>query len=120
MLKDVVKEAGLTYKQLANYLETSESNVKNWFRDGFSAPDTVEKLVAPVVEQEFIKYAIFKFDEDFNGKRGISFTLPIRKDEGIYVPEMQWFKELTVRNIRDVFQIMEKYQNDGYKIVILT
>lgn len=117
-LMETVREAGLSNQEFAEYLGVQPHVINRWSSVG-KAPDTLETVLPDIVRREFTYRAIFKFEEDCHGKRGISFTKTVKKEEGIFVPEKQWFKELTVKNVRFVFEEMEKYQNLGYKIVIL-
>ena len=117
-LIDTAREAGLSNKELAEYLGVEQALVNRWASIG-KAPDTIEKVMPDIIRKEFTYRAIFKFEEDIDGKKGISFTKTVKKDEDIFVPELQWFKELTVKNVRLVFETMQEYQNKGYKIIVL-
>lgn len=117
--KELVRKTGMTSNELADFFGIQPSVAEKWVYNSDKIPASVAAIVPNVIKKEILYRAIFKFEEDYGGKKGISFIKTVEQENGIFVPEFQWFKELTVKNVRLAFCEMKKYQKMGYNVIIL-
>lgn len=117
--REIVRKTGMSASELANFFGIRLHVAQKWISNPEVMPESVSTIVPNTIKKEILYRAIFKFEEDFDGKVGISFTKTVEQDNGVFTPQFQWFKTLTVKNLRFVFLEMKKHQKMGYNVIIL-